>query len=119
MKKGKLVLLAVFTFSIAVLLSGCGFTNQSPNASFTASPTSGGAPLEVSFDASESSDPDGSIVSYSWVLGDGANETGETITHTYNSAGTYTVELTVIDNDGVTDEATETIEVVSPPEPPE
>jgi len=119
MKKGKLVLLAVFTFLIAVLLSGCGPTNQSPDASFTADPTSGAAPLEVSFDAEGSSDSDGSIINYEWDFVDGETGSGETTSHTYDSSGDYTVKLTVTDDDGATDVATKTIEVVSPPPPPE
>ena len=43
-----------------------GGSNQPPNASFNASPTSGYAPLSVSFNGSGSTDPDGTIVSYSW-----------------------------------------------------
>ncbi|RXG66532.1 hypothetical protein ES695_02585, partial [Candidatus Atribacteria bacterium 1244-E10-H5-B2] len=54
---------------LAMFLVGCGggvttppiTTNQSPTASFTAYPTSGVAPLGVSFNASNSSDSDGSI----------------------------------------------------------
>ena len=50
--------------------------NQPPTASFAASPTTGDAPLSVSFNASGSTDPDGTIVSYSWVFSDGGSATG-------------------------------------------
>ncbi len=59
--------------------------NQPPTASFTANPTSGIAPLEVAFDASNSSDSDGSIISYAWDFKDGSTGSGQTITHTFSS----------------------------------
>jgi PKD repeat protein len=83
--------------------------NQSPTASFTANPTSGVAPLEVSFDASNSSDSDGPIVSYQWDFKDGNTGNGQTINHTFSSTGSYNVELTVTDNEGAIDTATKNI----------
>ena len=62
--------------------------------------------VEVSFDASASADADGSIVSWAWDFGDGATATGETATHTYDSAGTYLVRLVVTDDEGLTDDDT-------------
>ncbi|MGM0592406.1 MAG: PQQ-binding-like beta-propeller repeat protein, partial [Halobacteriota archaeon] len=56
----------------------------------------------VNFNASASID-DGSIDSYDWDFGDGNTATGETPSHTFDSAGTYTVELTVTDDEGATD----------------
>ncbi|MCK4347292.1 MAG: PKD domain-containing protein, partial [Thermoplasmatales archaeon] len=55
---------------------------------------------EVTFDASASSDPDGSIVSYEWDFGDGSTGSGETVTHKYSEQGDYAVILAVTDNDG-------------------
>ncbi len=74
--------------------------NQSPTAQFIPSTTSSVTGQIVSFDASTSMDPDGTISSYSWNFGDGATGSGATATHSYNTAGTYTVTLTVIDNLG-------------------
>ena len=91
--------------------------NIPPTASFTASPTSGDAPLAVSFNGSGSSDSDGSIASYAWSFGDGGSSSGVTAIHTYSSAGTYTVRLTVTDDDGSTDSATRTIQVTAAPVP--
>ncbi len=54
----------------------------------------------VTFNASASSDPDGSIDSYNWSFGDGDTATGMTLNYTYDEAGNYTVELNVTDNDG-------------------
>jgi len=56
--------------------------------------------LSVVFDASASSDPDGSITNYSWTFGDG-NETvtiGPITMHVYSQEGTYEAKLTVTDN---------------------
>ena len=88
-------------------------SNQSPTASFTANPTSGVAPLEVSFNASSSSDSDGSITSYDWDFKDGETGNGEIISHTFSSIGSYNVELTVTDDKGATDSTTKEIEVIS------
>jgi len=74
--------------------------NQPPTASFTYSPSSPTVGTTVSFDGSGSHDPDGSIVSYSWNFGDGGSGTGMLASHSYGSAGTYTVQLTVYDDDG-------------------
>ena len=85
--------------------------NSPPVASFAATPSSGEAPLGVSFNASGSSDSDGSITSYTWSFGDGNNGTGITVSHTYNDAGTYAAQLTVTDDDGATDTTTIQVEV--------
>ncbi|MFW5960106.1 MAG: PKD domain-containing protein, partial [Chitinivibrionales bacterium] len=74
----------------------------------------------VTFDGSASSDPDGNIVSWSWDLtGDGSTNSTDTVTtHTYSSAGTYTVSLEVEDDSGYTD--VDSVEItVSDPQPPE
>ncbi|MCF7891059.1 PKD domain-containing protein [Candidatus Bipolaricaulota bacterium] len=118
MRKSKLTFLALLIFSLTLFLSGCGPTNQEPSASFSANPTSGNASLEVTCDASNSSDPDGSIISYDWDFDDGSNGSGEIATHTYDSAGNYTAELTVTDNDGATDSTTQSIDVSPPPSDP-
>lgn len=77
-----------------------GTPNLRPTASFTTDIVEGAAPLEVRFDASASNDPDGNIVSYEWAFGDGSTGSGQTTTHTYGAAGSYTPNLTVTDNRG-------------------
>lgn len=82
---------------------GGGTVNQPPTAVLKAHPTSGNAPLTVSFDGSDSFDPDGTIAEHSWFFGDGGYGAGPTTTRTYKTAGEYTVELTVTDNMGAKD----------------
>ena len=76
--------------------------NQPPVARIQATPTSGSAPLAVTFDGSGSSDAEGALVSYVWTFGDGQQATGAWVSHTYTQAGTYTATLTVTDADGAT-----------------
>lgn len=102
--------------SVSIAVGGSA-ANVPPVASFTATPSSGTAPLEVSFDASASTDSDGSIVSYVWDFGDTDMASGETITHTYGTTGTYRPILTVIDNSGATDTTSLQIEATAPPTP--
>jgi subtilisin family serine protease len=84
--------------------------NQSPVAEFSYRITD----LTVSFDASGSKDPDGSIVSYAWNFGDGSSGSDVTTSRTYASAGTYNVTLTVTDNDGATGTKSQSVTVNEP-----
>jgi len=85
--------------------------NQPPHAAFTVSPSSGQPGTWFTFSAAPSSDSDGSIVSYIWDFGDGDTGSGITAYNNYVSAGTYTVGLTVTDNDGATDYTTQLLSV--------
>jgi PKD repeat protein len=76
--------------------------NVSPVASIRASALLGTAPFAPQFSGSASSDADGSIVSWAWDFGDGTVASGASVSHTYVTAGTYTVRLTVTDDDGAT-----------------
>jgi hypothetical protein len=72
-----------------------------PNACFTATPTSGTAPLNVTFDASCTTDPDGhAMTSYQWDFGDGSIAMGKTVSYTYSTSGNYIAYLTVTDPHG-------------------
>lgn len=93
-----------------------GTPNERPTAAFTVDVTEGSAPLEVRFDASSSTDPDGQIVSYDWAFGDGNTGSGRVVTHTYQTPGAYTPSLTVTDDRGATHTATgDPIAVYHPP----
>jgi Tol biopolymer transport system component len=87
---------------LLISLSGCTLA-QAPLAVFVATPTTGEAPLTVSFNASGSSDPDGTISQYEWDFDNNGtvDATGATVTHTYSAAGLYTAVLTVTDNTGL------------------
>lgn len=82
-----------------------------PTAAAVATPSTGPAPLAVTLDASGSSDSDGTIVSYSWDLGDGGSASGAVVNHTYSTPGTYVATVTVTDNHGLTDTAQVAINV--------
>ena len=87
--------------------------SRSPIARISASPIDGQAPLEVTFSAMESTDPEGEALTVEWdVDGDGTiDQTGETITHTYETAGVYDARLVVTDPHGKTGAAIQPITV--------
>ncbi|MGP5680072.1 PKD domain-containing protein [Glutamicibacter arilaitensis] len=93
-----------------------GEPNQDPLAEFTS--TSQG--LAVAFDASGSTDADGTIASYAWDFGDGQSTTVQTegVLHEYAQAGTYTVVLTITDDRGGTATKTQQIEAKAVNQPP-
>lgn len=95
--------------------------NRAPVAHLTAEPVEAYTGQEVNYDASESYDPDGDIVSYRWDFdGDGVTDTTTTTattTHTYDTAGSYIASVTVEDNDGAT--ATASLEEAVGVEAPE
>ncbi len=85
-----------------------------PHAEFVALPGRGLVPLVVAFDASGSSDSDGTIESYEWDFGDGATDVGRTVSHTFSEPGSYTVLLTVTDDDGQVSTHTQGIQGSNP-----
>lgn len=72
------------------------YTPASPSASFSASPTSGNAPLTVQFSDSSTGDP----TQWQWEFGDGTISAGKYPAHTYTTAGTYSVILTAYNGHG-------------------
>lgn len=84
-----------------------------PTAAFTIDDSTVSPGDTVTFDASQSTDSDGTIQSYQWDFGDGNTATGQSVTHSYSADGTYTVTLTVSDDDGIFDSATDTVSVSS------
>lgn len=109
MKKIAILLIVLMVISVG-FLSGCNEQmdtdnstneNQSPTASCSANPTTGYKPLSVSFQGS-GDDTDGTIVSYLWNFGDEEKSSLQNPNHVFQNSGTYTVILTVIDNNGAT-----------------
>jgi len=85
--------------------------NQRPVAVADANVTSGKAPLTVSFNASASSDPEGSIAAYEWDFMDGKFSSETNPVHVFNNPGKYPVTLTVTDNLGMSASTSITITV--------
>jgi YD repeat-containing protein len=97
--------------------------NQPPSASLAVSPNPALVGQSVTFDASASSDADGSITNYKWDLdGNGSFETdtgsSQTASRSYASAGDVAVKLRVTDDAGATADATRTLTVNAPDPPP-
>lgn len=90
------------------------FHTTVPRAQFTPTTTGPTTGENVTFDASESYDPDGTIVSYEWDFGDGAIGAGMVTAHSYDTEGSYTITLQVTDDDGLSDDATATIYAFAP-----
>lgn len=87
--------------------------NQAPVAKSVPNVTSGEAPLTVNFKGDQSTDDD-KIVSYAWNFKDGSTSNNINPTHTFDTAGTYRVELTVTDSDGAKNTDIDTITVTEP-----
>jgi PKD repeat protein len=94
-------------------------TVDQPTAAFTANPTDPAPGSPTSFDATGSSDPEGTITDYSWDFGDGSpvEDDGSTATtsHTFAARGHYNVTVTITNSLGQTDSSTETVTVDDPP----
>ena len=101
--------------TVTVTVTSPAMNNTPPTAVISSSVAVGNVPLQVQFDGSSSTDSDGTVISYQWDLGDGGTATGPQVTHTYNSAGTFTATLTVTDDGGLTDSVTTPVLVSDPP----
>lgn len=127
---------AVFILALPLLFAGCGAGGggdpgynppapPSPTVPPTAAiittpfPPIGQRPLTVIFDASNSYDPDGAIVSYDWEFGDYTVGSGMIVSHEYTELGDYTATLTVIDNDNRPDTASIGVCVFQNPSEPD
>lgn len=85
--------------------------NQPPTADFSISPDAPRTNQLVTFDGGLSTDPDGSIATYSWSLGNGVTREGQTVTTAYPAAGSYTVTLNVVDDKGKTATVNKTVSI--------
>jgi len=75
--------------------------NRPPVAFFTESASTVFKDEAIYLNAAESYDLDGIIVTYFWDFGDSSNATGVAVSHVFEHNGTYTVTLTVTDDDGM------------------
>ena len=117
----KKLLAGMLLLGLAIGLSACrGFFAQAPVAVLKYTPEGlYEAPITVTFDLSDSTDPDGTIVAYTLDFGDGSTPaTGTDVTvpvaHKYEAEGTYTATLEVQDNAGKKDQDSVVITVLAP-----
>lgn len=111
--------------SVAVLTAGgmslvhypVPLLNRVPISAILVTSVSG---LQVGFDASGSTDPDGTVATYQWTFGDGSSllTNTPTTTHSYPGTGTYTASVVAVDNLGLSGAAASTgVSVVVAPTP--
>ena len=96
------------------LILACSLFNQAPVARIVANVLSGNSPLLVTFNATDSTDADGTITAYVWDFGDEETDTGLNVAHTFittDAIEVFAVTLTVTDNNGAASQVTQTIEV--------
>jgi PKD repeat protein len=115
MKKTIVILFTVLLINLGII-SGCLnqeqlMKNQNPVVSCSGTPTNGSAPLKVNFKGT-ASDPDGFVTFYHWDFGDGAVVDLQNPFHLFLHEGTYTVTLTVTDNNASTASCTMQISVL-------
>ena len=107
----------LFVLILGVALSGGCLSlrsNRPPAAALDAAPREGYEPLNVRLSAAASYDPDGDVLTFEWLFGDGETGAGRTVSHTF-AEGVYTVRLRVLDTrDAVTEE---TASIVAHPVP--
>ena len=116
---GRKWIYAILVVIIVIVAAGVGAyvllfaqpSNRPPTAAFTYTVEG----LTAAFDASGSTDPDGSVAGYDWTFGDGVTDTGLSVQHTYALAGSYNVTLVVSDNGGATGSKTEMVTVEDRP----
>jgi PKD repeat protein/subtilisin family serine protease len=96
-------------YGLVVDGGGSGGGNVGPTAGFTSSCTD----LDCTF-TDTSTDSDGSVVGWDWDFGDGNSDAAQDPAHSYAAGGTYTVNLTVTDNEGATDTTSASVTVTEP-----
>jgi peroxiredoxin len=99
---------------IAIAVTAATWANTPPIASFEIREAGDGLATSVILDASASSDPDGMLIAYQWIYGDGSTGSGVTTTHIFATASVYTVTLLVRDNAGASQLTSQTIDLTQP-----
>ena len=97
--------------AVAAITHDVEALNHAPHAEFRVWPHIPQRLIPTEFDASGSYDEDGYIVEWLWSFGDGATSSGEVVQHTYELAKSYTVRLTVIDDNGKSSPVTKIIRI--------
>ena len=93
-------------------------SKKAPIAHISVSPISGEAPLTVSLNGRGSGTSHGRITEYMWTATDGQRAAGANTQMTFNSAGNYTITLTVTNSDGLTASTKQTVTVTEKPNQP-
>ncbi len=89
---------------------GCGDDAGTMTVTANATPRTGLAPLDVAFSATTTGAT--GTLTYEWSFADGSpTESGANVTHTFTTAGSYDVLVTVVDSDGGT--ATDTVSIAA------
>jgi len=109
MKQASLALIVILLGALLAMVGGCALFNRT-EAVILLDVTSGIVPLTITFDGTGSSGADG-ISTYHWDFDTGDESYESSGMYTYQKAGTFTLTLTVRDQDGKTDTAQATIEI--------
>jgi len=97
---------SLMLLSAALLCAGCFQSGLDPQASISAEKLDAAV---FRFSAEGSFDPDGLVARIEWDLGDGTDDVGLVVTHTYAEPGEYRVWVRVTDDEGNTGEAETTV----------
>lgn len=101
------------TTTAQIQIEVVGDAARVPVPRFTTSDVVGFVGVPLAFDAIYTTDPQNSIVAYSWNFGDGsAAGSGQQVSRTYTTAGSYLVTLTVIDGEGIQAKTARAIEIL-------
>ncbi len=113
MKRSALYPVVFGVVCVSVLIMGCPSPAR-PTAAFDVNPRVGAAPLEAHF-IDQSTTNKAGITSWKWEFGDGTTSTQQNPVHTYSTAGTYDVKLTV-NSSGGSDSETKSGYVIADPD---